>query len=144
MTIEQNVFNALLEMIIGQLKLKLQMANTEVIEECDISDSINFALSMCPISVPDEDKQELFKYVEHYFHVQHIKGCVIYDDYTESRDWYTNNKPAENYFWDRYKRYLQSSRKLDFNTVKPCQKFLVFSFFYFTKLGNFPTNHNCL
>lgn len=117
MTIEQNVFNALLEMTIGQLKLKLQMNNSEVIEESDISDGINFALSMCPAPIPEEDKQELFKYVEHYFNVQHIKGCVIYDDYTESRDWYTNNKPTENYFWDRYKRYLQSSRKLDFNSI---------------------------
>ena len=105
MTIKQDTFNALLDTIIGLLKLNLQIANTEVLQESDITASINFALSKYPVAVSEEDKQELFKYIEHYFNVQHIKGCVIYDDYTESRDWYTNNKPTENYFWNRYKRY---------------------------------------
>ena len=117
MTIDQNTFNALLEMIIGKLKLKLQITNTEVIEEQDIEESINFALTMCPVPISEDDRQELFRIVEHYFNVQHIKGCVIYDDYTESRDWYTNNRPTENYFWNRYKRYLQNSHKLDYNSI---------------------------
>ena len=54
----------------------------------------------------DDDKQELVSYLENYIFVKHDHdGYAIISNEPFDNQWYTNNKPKNEYFWDLFSRY---------------------------------------
>ncbi len=69
-----------------------------------------------PLQADDEDINNIRKQVESRTMVQHTPGIVIYDEYKRS-DWYSLLEPHEEYFWERYRRFLIEEEHLDINSV---------------------------
>ena len=88
------------------------------LEEADIDAFIRDVLINSRLDADEEDKERLHKNVEHHYHVHHIEGGAIYDDYDSRRDWYTSNPPTNNFFWNRYKNYLRINNKVDYESLK--------------------------
>ena len=44
--------------------------------------------------------------MEYEYKIVHNKGCAIFNDYDEKRDWYSKMTISDNFFWSRYKDYL--------------------------------------
>ena len=62
----------------------------------------------------DDDKQELVSYLENYIFVKHDHdGYAIISNEPFDNQWYTNNKPKNEYFWDLFSRYHAEKGDLD-------------------------------
>lgn len=67
---------------------------------------INRAVQLLQIECEEETKNRLFVDLEYEYAIVHDKGHVIFNDYDEKREWYSNMEVPDNFFWSRYKDYL--------------------------------------
>ena len=72
----------------------------------DIDYYINQAVMLSKLDCDEAAKTRLFIDMEYEYKIVHNKGQAIFNDYGEKREWYSNLKIQDNFFWSRYKDYL--------------------------------------
>lgn len=72
----------------------------------DIDSYINQAVMLSKLDCDEAAKTRLFIDMEYEYKIVHNKGQAIFNDYGEKREWYSNLKMQDNFFWSRYKDYL--------------------------------------
>ena len=72
----------------------------------DIDSYINQAVMLSKLDCDEAAKTRLFIDMEYEYKIVHNKGQAIFNDYDEKREWYSNSKIQDNFFWSRYKDYL--------------------------------------
>lgn len=72
----------------------------------DIDSYINQAVMLSKLDCDEAAKTRLFIDMEYEYKIVHDKGQAIFNDYGEKREWYSNLKIQDNFFWSRYKDYL--------------------------------------
>ena len=72
----------------------------------DIDSFINQAVMLSKLDCDEAAKTRLFIDMEYEYKIVHNKGQAIFNDYDEKREWYSNSKIQDNFFWSRYKDYL--------------------------------------
>ena len=72
----------------------------------DIDSYINQAVMLSKLDCDEAAKTRLFIDMEYEYKIVHNKGQAIFNDYSEKREWYSNSKIQDNFFWSRYKDYL--------------------------------------
>lgn len=72
----------------------------------DIDSYINQAVMLSKLNCDEAAKTRLFIDMEYEYKIVHNKGQAIFNDYGEKREWYSNLKIQDNFFWSRYKDYL--------------------------------------
>ena len=78
----------------------------KVIRYEDLDSYINQAVQLLQIECDKETTNRLFVDLEYENATVHDRGHVIFDDYEEKRDWYSNMEIKDNFFWSRYNDYL--------------------------------------
>ena len=74
----------------------------------NINSYIERGTSLFPGLCDDEVKKRLFTDIEYQFKITHAKGNVIFDNYDDERNWYSNDNVKEPFFWSLYKSLLYS------------------------------------
>lgn len=72
----------------------------------DIDNVIARAVSIIGIECDDEAKTRLHTDIEYKYKITHENGHVIFDDYDNRQNWYSNEQINDPYYWYRYKAYL--------------------------------------
>lgn len=83
----------------------------------NISSYIDRAVSLFPVSCDDKAKKRLFTDIEYQFQITHAKGHVIFDDYDNANEWYSNDKIEDPYFWNRYKSLLLANPSFNIKSI---------------------------
>lgn len=77
-----------------------------VIRYENLDSYINRAVQLLQIECDTETTNRLFVDLEYEYAIIHPKGHVIFNDYDEKREWYSNMDIPDSFFWSRYKDYL--------------------------------------
>ncbi len=72
----------------------------------DIDTYINQAVMLSKLDCDESIKARLFIDMEYEYMIVHNKGQAIFNNYEERREWYSNMKIQDSFFWSRYKDYL--------------------------------------
>lgn len=72
----------------------------------DLDSYIYRAVQLLQIECDKETTNRLFVDLEYEYAIVHDRGHVIFNDYDEKREWYSNLEIQDNFFWSRYKDYL--------------------------------------
>ena len=72
----------------------------------DLDSYINRSLALLQIVGDNETISRLFVDLEYEYAIIHPQGHVIFNDYDEKREWYSNMDIQDSFFWSRYKDYL--------------------------------------
>ncbi len=65
----------------------------------------------------EETHKQLFIDMEYEYKIIHPKGQAIFNDYDESRDWYSKMEVKNPIFWQRYKNYLISHTSISRTSI---------------------------
>lgn len=82
----------------------------------NIKPAIERTIAFSGIECDEEDKDKLLEEIEYREKITHVLGDIIYDDY-ELRKWYFNEDVEDNYFWERYYRYLKELGSIDDKSI---------------------------
>ena len=97
--------------------LELMKKNSGFVPTLDnIKPAIERTIAFSGIECDEEDKDKLLEEIEYREKITHILGDIIYDDY-ELRKWYFNEAIEDNYFWERYYRYLKELGSIDDKSI---------------------------
>lgn len=83
----------------------------------NINDYIDRTLKFFPIPCDEKTRERLFIDIEYQFKITHEKGNVIYDDYNENRNWYSNDMIENPFFWSRYKSLLLNNHSFNIKSI---------------------------
>lgn len=83
----------------------------------NIDSYIDRATKLFPIPCDEETKKRLFTDIEYQFKIIHAKGNVIFDDYENRQEWYSNDNIEKPYFWNRYKALLLSNPSFNIKSI---------------------------
>lgn len=83
----------------------------------NINSYIERGTSLFPGLCDDEVKKRLFTDIEYQFKITHAKGNVIFDNYDDERNWYSNDNVKEPFFWSRYKSLLYSNHSFNRTSI---------------------------
>ena len=115
MKLNSEEYNNMLLMISAHLELMKK--NSGFVPTLDnIKPAIERTISFSGIECDEEDKDKLLEEIEYREKITHILGDIIYDDY-ELRKWYFNEAIEDNYFWERYYRYLKELGSIDDKSI---------------------------
>ena len=78
---------------------------------------INKAVAISGLTVDADDTQKLFTEIEYQFKITHTSGEVIFDNYDEIKNWYSNNNIEDPFFWNRYHEYLLKKSRIDKKSI---------------------------
>ena len=74
------------------------------------------------VTLTEDEYKLVFHDIEQRFSIKHSKGCAIFDDYDQLRDWYHEENIEDPYFWTRYKRYLEEFSSLNPKSIELLDK----------------------
>lgn len=83
----------------------------------NINSYIDRALSLFPSQCDEDTRNRLFTDIEYQFQITHAKGHVIFDDYDNTNEWYSNDKIKDPYFWNRYKTLLMANPSFNIRSI---------------------------
>lgn len=83
----------------------------------NIKPAIEGCITLSGIECDEADKCKLLEDIEYREKITHILGDIIYDDY-ELKKWYFNENVKDNFFWNRYYRYLKELGSIDDESIK--------------------------
>ena len=86
--------------------IDLSLSQGKELKPEDIDSYINQAVMLSKLDCDEVTKTRLFIDMEYEYKIVHNKGQAIFNDYDEKREWYSNSKIQDNFFWSRYKDYL--------------------------------------
>ena len=85
--------------------------------ENDLEKEINKGESFLNIKLEKDEYNALRRLLESRFKIKHTLASVIYNNYEDIPDWYSNFTPQNEYFWNRYRTHLISFEKLPLPSV---------------------------
>lgn len=115
MKLNNEQYNNMLLMISAHLELMKKTSGFVPTLE-NIKPAIERAITFSGIECDEDDKKKLLEEIEYREKITHILGDIIYDDY-ELRKWYFNETVEDNYFWERYYRYLKEQGSIDDKSI---------------------------
>lgn len=71
----------------------------------NISNYIYSAFNITKTECDNEAFNKMYTDIEYEFAIFHTMGECIFNEY-DTQDWYSNDSVENNFFWERYKRYL--------------------------------------
>lgn len=83
----------------------------------NINSYIDRATKLFPVPCDEDTKKRLFTDIEYQFKITHAKGNVIFDDYDNRREWYSNDDIENPYFWNRYKSLLLANPSFNIKSI---------------------------
>lgn len=83
----------------------------------NINSYIDRATKLFPVPCDEETRKHLFTDIEYQFKITHAKGNVIFDDYENRREWYSNDDIENPYFWNRYKSLLLANPSFNIKSI---------------------------
>lgn len=83
----------------------------------NIDSYIDRATTLFPIPCDEETRKRLFTDVEYQFKITHAKGNVIFDDYENRKEWYSNDDIENPYFWNKYKALLLANPSFNIKSI---------------------------
>lgn len=86
--------------------INLSISQGKELRPEDIDTYINQAIMLSKLDCDNATKTRLFIDMEYEYKIVHNKGQVIFNNYDEKREWYSNMEIQNNLFWSRYKDYL--------------------------------------
>lgn len=116
MILTNEAYNNILLMISAHLEL-MKKTSGFVPTLDNIKPIIEHLIAFIGIDCDQDDKDKLFEEIEYREKITHVLGDVIYDDY-EQKKWYFNECIKDNYFWERYYRYLKEQTSIDDNSIR--------------------------
>lgn len=81
----------------------------------NINSYIDRATTWFPID--EETRKRLFTDVEYQFKITHAKGNVIFDEYDNRNEWYSNDDITNPFFWNRYKSLLLANPSFNIKSI---------------------------
>lgn len=72
----------------------------------DIAKYIDRVEQFTSTKFDEEIRKQFVVDIEYQYKIKHTSGHVIFDDYDDPRNWYTNNVPVDQYYWGKYRSYL--------------------------------------
>ncbi len=115
MKLDINFREKLVQIVIERVSI-LKMRGIAITPE-KIASIIEVELQMNGADSDNEDIQYITQEIEYYAQIKHTTESVIFDDYDDVRDWYTNSPNKNGEFWNHYKRYLGETGDLDANSI---------------------------
>lgn len=112
---QDNLYLALRQIAFGFIEAD-KTVGKEVKYE-DINSYIDRTLVASPIPCDDETKRRLFTDIEYQFQITHAKGHVIFDNYDNANEWYSNDNIENPYFWNRYKALLMANPSFNIKSI---------------------------
>lgn len=109
--IDQSIFDTILSSV--KLKIDMKKMMGEIITEDQIDGIIDSVILGSPIVLDEDERSKMRNSIEYYTQIKHTEDQVIFDDYDEVRDWYSNLENKNGWFWNRYKDYLRRTGDLD-------------------------------
>ena len=97
--------------------VSLDVTNGLKINLEDVDKYINNAVKFSGLVIDEEDRQRLFTDIEYQFKIVHTPGKVIFDDYDNQQEWYSNDKIKDAFFWNRYRKYLTERSSIDMKSI---------------------------
>lgn len=106
---------SVLDSLLSQIKLSIDIKKKQglIIEEDQLDGIIDTIASLSDIVLEDFERERIKGAIEYYTQIRHTEDHIIYDDYEENRDWYSNLEDKNGWFWTRYKDYLRRTGDLD-------------------------------
>ena len=86
--------------------IDLSISRGKELKPEDIDSYINQAIMLSKLDCDEAAKTRIFTDMEYEYKIVHNKGQAIFNDYDKKREWYSNFKIQDNFFWSRYKDYL--------------------------------------
>lgn len=86
--------------------IDLSISRGKELKPEDIDSYINQAIMLSKLDCDEAAKTRIFTDMEYEYKIVHNKGQAIFNDYNKKREWYSNFKIQDNFFWSRYKDYL--------------------------------------
>lgn len=86
--------------------INLSQSQGKELKTEDIDKFIDQAIVLSKIECDESSRTRLFTDMEYEYKVVHKKGQAIFNDYDESREWYSHMDIKDNFFWSRYKDFL--------------------------------------
>lgn len=78
---------------------------------------IDIGVNLSGLQIDQDDYNKLFTKIEYQFKITHTESEVIFDEYDNIDQWYDPDKIQNNFFWDRYRKYLVSKSSLDTKSI---------------------------
>lgn len=78
---------------------------------------IDKGVNLSGLKIDQDDYNKLFTKIEYQFKITHTESEVIFDEYDNIDQWYDPGKIQNNFFWDRYRKYLVSKSSLDTKSI---------------------------
>ena len=115
MKLNNEQYNNMLLMISANLEIMKETSGFVPTLE-NIKPKIENIITFLGIECDEDDKKKLLEEIEYREKITHVLGDVIYDDY-ELKKWYFNENIEDNYFWERYYRYLKEQGSIDDKSI---------------------------
>lgn len=112
---QDNLYLALRQIAFGFIEADKTVG--KVVKYEDINSYIDRTLVALPIPCDDETKRRLFTDIEYQFQITHAKGHVIFDNYDNANEWYSNDNIENPYFWNRYKALLMANPSFNIKSI---------------------------
>ena len=88
-----------------------------IFNEEDIIPTIRKSEAFLEIQLDEEDLAKAIKDIEYEHKIKHSAASFIYSDYEDARDWYSTLRLDNEFFWNRYRKYLISEGEIDINSI---------------------------
>ncbi len=85
--------------------------------EEDIIPTIRKSEEFFQIALDEDDLAKAVKDIEYEHKIKHSAASFIYNDYEDARDWYSTLKLDNEFFWNRYRKFLISEGEIDINSI---------------------------
>ena len=115
MKLSEDLRTRLIGFISSGMDLQIKLGKTY--EEDDLGPEIYKSVSTLGAEIDDEDFAEIKKALEYRFKIKHTAASYIFNNYEDIPDWYTDFKPKEEFFWNRYRDHLLNHEKLNINSI---------------------------
>ena len=85
--------------------------------EEDLENEIKKGESYLGIKFQEDEYNALKRRLESRFKIKHTLSSVIYNNYDDIPNWYSNFTPKDEFFWQRYRKHLITFEKLSLPSV---------------------------
>lgn len=102
---------------IAEQLISLVIQDDKEISIGDIDSYITHVSQMTGLNPDNEDHDKIFTDIEYKFKIRHSDGEVIFDDYDNLQEWYSNQNVDDPFFWNRYRQYLIEKSSIDIKSI---------------------------
>ena len=115
MKLSNENYNNLL--ILVNTLIKFDMQKGKELKYEDIDPYIDKAIAISKIEIDNDSRSHIFHDIEYEYAVKHTIGSCIFNDYDDPHNWYDHAAISDDYFWQRYRRYLIEQSSLDTKSI---------------------------